>query len=318
MTLRPMLYDPIALPQMLDYVRDELVAANIPVFRMGDRLVFVFRWSRSPEQNAALRRDADSLVVEELSDLRLLEYITERVSFVKRSGSNATLVPFAPPHRIAQHFIQSKDRWSFPLLNGVIHAPTLRADASILEQPGYDHQSGLYFDPGGIVYPTINPTPTQADVLEELRVLKEPFLEFPFVTESNFECSSMSVAVSAVLTGLIRRSLQSAPIHGFDSPEAGTGKGLACNCVSVIVTGHRGAAITFGKHNEEFKKLLFSALLANDQVIQIDNITRPLEGDSLNSALTETHLRDRVLGASKNVTVPTSGLFLANGNNLKR
>ena len=126
----------------------------------------------------------------------------------------------------------------------------------------------------------------------------------------------MSVALSAILTGLIRRTLPTAPIHGFDAAEAGSGKGLACSIVTLIVTGNRATAITVGDSEIEFRKLLFSALLANDQVIVFDNLTRPLEGPSLNSCLTEKTITDRVLGVSQTATVPTNALLLANGNNL--
>ena len=120
-----------------------------------------------------------------------------------------------------------------------------------------------------------------------------------------------------MLTGLIRRTLPTAPLHVFTAPEAGSGKGLLCNVVSIIVTGNRSAAVTFGHNDDEFKKLLFSALLQNVQVIVIDNIDRPFTGTSLNSALTELELEDRILGVSRTARVPTNALFMANGNNIQ-
>src|SRR6185437_14799969 len=118
-------------------------------------------------------------------------------------------------------------------------------------------------------------------------------------------CPSMSVALSAILTGLIRRTLRTSPLHGFDAPEAGSGKGLACSVVTIIVTGHRATAVNYSTTDTEFRKLLFSALLANDQVIVLDNIARPLEGESLNTLLTEETMSDRILGVSQNAVVPT-------------
>ena len=64
-------------------------------------------------------------------------------------------------------------------------------------------------------------------------------------------------------------------------------------------------------------KLLFSALLANDQVIVFDNLTRPLEGAALNTVLTEAAWEERILGESRTAIVPTNALFLASGNNLQ-
>ena len=51
-------------------------------------------------------------------------------------------------------------------------------------------------------------------------------------------------------------------------------------------------------------------------MIVLDNISRPLEGESLNTLLTEETMSDRILGVSQNAVVPTNVLLLANGNNL--
>ena len=93
-------------------------------------------------------------------------------------------------------------------------------------------------------------------------------------------------------------------------------KDFACNVVSIVVTGNRATAINFSTTDTEFRKLLFAALLKNDPIITLDNISRPLEGDALNTLMTEATMSDRRLGFSENPTVPTNVLVLANGNNL--
>jgi hypothetical protein len=185
---------------------------------------------------------------------------------------------------------------------------------------GYDTKSGLYLDLKGVKYPPIPEKPTKDEALKALAVLKEPFEEVPFVKDTiDFDevSPSLSVALSAILTGLTRRTLRSAPLHGFDAAEAGSGKGLCCSVVTNIITGTDATAITFGDDENEMRKLLFSALLANDQVIVFDNLTRPLEGAALNTVLTEATWEERVLGESRTATVPTNALFLASGNNLQ-
>lgn len=316
----PMLYDPLALPAMLDHIGACLRRANVNVYRMEDRLVYVFRWEvPSSDAEEGLHRDANALVTERITDLRLLEYIVEHARFSKLDRRSGNLVIVAPPPKLASHFMASKDRWRFRVLNGVIQAPTMRADASLLTMEGYDRMSGLYLDTGGAEFPTIPDNPTKDEAERALALLKTPFEEFPFPTnDEEFPplSPSLSVALSAVLTGLIRRTLPTAPLHGFDAAEAGSGKGLGCSIVTMIVTGNRAAAINYSTTETEFRKLLFSALLANDQVIVLDNVTRPLEGDALNSCLTESRMGDRILGLSENAIVPTNALLLANGNNL--
>jgi len=150
-----------------------------------------------------------------------------------------------------------------------------------LTAPGYDKATGLYLDTNNVEYPVIKEQPTKADAFAALKQLKIPFKDFPFIEGDDFERPSLSVALSAVLTGLIRRTLPAAPLHGFDAPTAGTGKTLVCNVVGIIVTGQRATVITFGKNDEEFKKLLFSSFLANDQIIQIDTSRDRLKASRL-------------------------------------
>ena len=100
-------------------------------------------------------------------------------------------------------------------------------------------------------------------------------------------------------------------------PKLDRARACAARVVTNVVTGTDATAITFGDDENEMKKLLFSALLANDQVIVFDNLTRPLEGAALNTVLTEASWEERVLGESRTATVPTNALFLASGNNLQ-
>src|SRR5208283_2025440 len=59
----------------------------------------------------------------------------------------------------------------FPTLHGVITAPTMRADGSILSAPGYDAATGLLFDPGRVVFPAIPTRPTLDDAAKAFALL---------------------------------------------------------------------------------------------------------------------------------------------------
>ncbi len=222
----------------------------------------------------------------------------------------------AAPMALANHYLARDDRWGTPVLSGVIETPTLRRDGTLLEDDGYDAQSGLLLAKGGIEFPTVKDTPTFDDATEALEKLKQPFKDFPFVTNPKSESPSRSVMLSAVLTGVVRRTLHSAPIHGTSAPTMGTGKTLAMDVVSLIVTGRLTTAMSQGANEEEDEKRLFSVLLQNDQVLLIDNVKRPIEGDALCTILTQSTWQSRILGENRKVAVPTNALFLASGNNL--
>jgi hypothetical protein len=320
--LIPFLYDELRLPEMLKFIGVVLRRAVVPIFRMKDRLVLAYEWETPSSESAdeKLRRADGSLMLDTVNSMKMHEFIVEHVPFRRIIGTPPVPTPISPPKSLSTSFMEGRHHWLFRDLTGMITTPTLREDGTLLAVEGYDTKSGLYLNMMGVNYPTIPNRPTQEEARAALTALKEPFEEVPFVKETiDFDevSPSLSVALSAILTGLIRRTLRSAPLHGFDAAEAGSGKGLCCSVVTNIVTGTDATAITFGDDEHEMKKLLFSALLANDQVIVFDNLTRPLEGAALNTVLTEAAWEERILGESRTAIVPTNALFLASGNNLQ-
>ena len=124
------------------------------------------------------------------------------------------------------------------------------------------------------------------------------------------------MALSAILTTLIRRSLPTAPLHGFNAPTAGTGKSMLVDLVSIISTSRPAPVIVQGKSEEEMEKRLGAALIAGDVMIAIDNCEEPLGYELLCQAMTQTSLKVRILGTSLNAEVPSNATMFATGNNL--
>jgi hypothetical protein len=56
--------------------------------------------------------------------------------------------------------------------------------------------------------------------------------------------------------------------------------------------------------------------MAGDAMVLIDNVSRPLGGAALDSALTGTEWRDRILGRSEMATAPLLAVWFATGNNI--
>jgi hypothetical protein len=95
-----------------------------------------------------------------------------------------------------------------------------------------------------------------------------------------------------------------------------TGKSLLLNVVSMIGTGREPSFMSQGKDGEEDEKRFLAALMKNDLMLVVDNITRDVEGDALCTILTEAMWQCRRLGVNENVTVPTNCLIAMSGNNL--
>ena len=60
-----------------------------------------------------------------------------------------------------------------------------------------------------------------------------------------------SVALSAILTALDRHAMVTAPLHGFTSPTAGTGKSLLVDLAAMLATGRLTPVISQGCSEEE-------------------------------------------------------------------
>jgi len=185
-------------------------------------------------------------------------------------------------------------------------------DGSILTKPGYDPASGLYLSTQpGVEWLPVKDKPTKADIAAAVQTLREPFAEFPYITEAD-----LAVMISAILTGIQRRLLDCAPGHAFDASKQGCGKTLEADCASLIVTGRATPAFSVSGEEEEMRKKLTTALLAGDPIMLLDNIEAPIKSPALCTILTKSEFTDRLLTTMKKPVMATNVLFLVSGNNL--
>lgn len=153
--------------------------------------------------------------------------------------------------------------------------------------------------------------PDRATALAALEQVLDVLSEFPFASEAD-----RSVAVAAILTGLVRQSLTAAPLFGFSATVMGSGKTYLAHVVSLLATGRLAAVIAPPKDAKEEDKTLFAAMLEGIQILVYDNVENQLASDLLCAILTSESLSGRVLGTHKNATVSTAVTFIVTGNNL--
>ncbi|MDZ7735939.1 MAG: hypothetical protein U5P41_07420 [Gammaproteobacteria bacterium] len=199
--------------------------------------------------------------------------------------------------------------WRLPVLTAVLGAPTVAPDGRLLNQAGYNPEGGVYLHIGK--WRKTKGKPTRDDAVAARETLEDLISEFPFV-----DGPSRAVWLAALLTGLVRWSLPTAPFFGFDAPVMGSGKTLLANLVGVLINGHKPAALTKPKDETEMRKVVLAALVEGDPVLLIDNIEYPLGGAELCSIATSETYSDRLLGQSRNVTVRTAVTVMMTGNNL--
>jgi hypothetical protein len=236
----------------------------------------------------------------------------------KKGEPKFKLVAADPDTKYATEILSRVGQWTFPVLCGVIAAPTLDRNGNIIEKPGYNEASGLLLDFKKDAFTSVPTNPTKEDALAAMAKINHPLRGFPFDGENeNVKVSpSRSVILSAILCAPIRPSLSIVPLHGISSPMAGTGKSMLSKIPGIIATGTMATALNQGPTPEEDEKRLSVALNEGDSIINLDNCDRPITGSFLCQMLTETQVQARILGLSERRMLPNNSLVIANGNNL--
>lgn len=295
------------LPRMVDAAEAALIATGAPVYSRGAMLV-------TPALDLVPASDGGEFLsprLQEVKDTWLIERLTATARFERFDARSRDFKPTDCPRKIAVTLIE-RQRWRLPALAGIVSAPTLRGDGSLIHREGYDARSRLILDFQGVRFPSLADQPGQAEASAALRHLLEAFSTFPAVADCD-----RAVVASCVITALLRRSLPTAPLHAVTAHEAGSGKSLLVDVAAIIATGRRAPVVAAGRSAEEFEKRLVAMLLQGDALFSLDNLAAPLDGDLLAQALTQEAVKLRPLGRSEAREVPAGAMIFATGNNLR-
>ena len=243
----------------------------------------------------------------------LQERLTRVADFFKETGDGERY-PCDPPRYLAEIVLGMRDL-PFPPIESIVESPILRHDGSVLDTPGYDPASGLYFAPTGhLSLPPVAENPSWEDVTAALAFLDEAIGEFPFVctaSKANLLALLLTVIMRPVIDGCV-------PLALIDAPTQGTGKGLLSNVVNMITVGREPVTVTApsGDNDDEWRKRITSTLLDGPPVIMLDNLVERLDTPSLAAVLTARIWGDRKLGFSSNIEVPARAVWFATANNV--
>ncbi len=299
---------PGVLPANVDAMQDALIAANLGLYKRGGCIVRIGEEKfKRPDGT-----ETTALVIHELSEHALLETVAAVARFEKFSKTENRWV-LADPTLLHMKCIQGrKYALRLPPLAGIISTPLLLQTGRLIDQPGYDAETGLFFEPLGTVFPPIPERPTREDALAALAILDDLLCEFPFVDDP-----SRAVARSALLTSVCRRALECAPMHAYTAPEAGTGKSYLADLICLVATGRLAPSITTGRNEEEFEKRLDGLLFKGVAVISIDNVNMTIESAKLSTILSQTVMTVRLLRSNRDMPEIQQGAFVQmTGNNL--
>jgi hypothetical protein len=245
------------------------------------------------------------------SEAALRGRLSRVANFFKRSGGRRS--PVLPPAAVAKDIL-ALGTWGFPGLSGVVEVPVLRPDGTILDKPGYDLQTRLFYWPGeDLDVPPIPESPTSADVQAAVAVIDDIIGDFPFDSPA-----SKANALGALLTPIVRAATQGpVPLALLDAPQQGSGKSLLASVIALTATGRPNAMIAAPDSDEEWRKSITAVLRSGATVITLDNIEGQLKAPSLANALTAEVWKSRILGRSEDIELPQLATWLATGNNIR-
>jgi hypothetical protein len=247
--------------------------------------------------------------IQEVSDDWLADYLGRHVRYMVFNPRNNTPERVDTPPVLARRINSKKGEFGLRQLRGVITAPTMRRDGSLLVEPGYDEQTGLLLKPGR--WPAIYMNPSKEQLIAALRELWRPYEKFPFVDEV-----SRSIMLATVICAVIRQMLPTAPGTSFDAPDAGSGKTLLGQTVLALV-GTPPVATSVSSDEEEIRKAVLSVLREGKAGVLLDNIRGEFKSAAIERLLTTEWYSDRLLGASQQISLPSILMVMFSGNNFK-
>ncbi len=197
-------------------------------------------------------------------------------------------------------------------LRGVIHAPVVRKDGSVLASYGYDDETKLLYLPEvGLVVPPVSDHPTSQQIHRAVALLDKMTGEFQFVSEHD-----RANYYGLLLTPLLR---QIAPppyrLGAIGAPQPGSGKTLLATILRIVHGGVFRAEMP--ENDAELRKQITSILdVTTGPIVHFDNVTGVLRSSTLAGLLTSSQWDDRRLGVNEMISRNNDRLWVITGNNL--
>jgi putative DNA primase/helicase len=296
------------LPRVVDEAEDALIDTGVPLFSRAGKLVRPIS-DMMPSVGARLAQVAR---LRELGADALNDVLAQTVRFQRFDQRRQAWANVDVPEKVAPTLLAREGKWRLPPVAGIITTPTLRPDGSLLSEPGYDPATRLFLMlDEDLRMPEIPEKPTREQAEAALALLLEPLAGFPFAGPID-----RAVALSSIITGVVRPALPVAPLHGIRASTAGTGKSFLVDLFATIATGRPCSVMAVGKTEEETEKRLGALLLSGSPVISIDNVNGELGGDMLCQMTERPLVRTRILGKSEMPEIECRAMVFATGNNM--
>lgn len=217
----------------------------------------------------------------------------------------------SPAVQLCRDVLSATDWAGVSPLFGVSTSPVLRPDGSLVQTPGYDEVTGVYYSPT-LDIGTIPERPGEAEVAAAREFIVDDVLgNFPWVDKSD-RANYLGLLVTPLLrwyTGAL------SPLGAITAATAGTGKTLLAGDIPQALYGLTSRP--WVSSDDEIRKSISTILMTSTApVVLFDNVP---EWESVKSAqlaklLTSEQWDDRLLGGNAAVEAENDRLWLATGN----
>jgi len=262
-----------------------------------------------------LRRDDGPVYCEPLSVPALRGEIA-RAAVWKRwagSGDKAVKINDKPPREVVEDLL-SHPGWRLPVIEQIVESPVFTADGRLIDQPGYDPDCRLWYEPApGLDRVHVPLHPTGEQVADALRLLNNMLGDFPFVDDAD----RANCPAFCLLPAVRQMIIGNTPMHVFGASKQGTGKGRLVDLWGLIWL-RRTPSLTSEPHSDkEWGEKIGSSLMSEAGYFFVDNIKYAVKSGALAVALTTSRFSYRILGESKVVDLPVRWCWGATANNIK-
>ena len=252
--------------------------------------------------------------IEILGESALKSSLSRCARYMRVANEEGDLVATDAPGKVVKD-VMALPNWPgiLPIV-GLISSPVVRPDGSIIDQPGHDAATGLFYTGTVGMALTVPDSPTQDDAVKAASyIVSEVFGDFPFREQAS-RANTLAALLTTLTLPLIGGNI---PLGLFDKPQAGTGASLLTEIIAELVTGEKANMQTAPDNDEEWRKAITAVLIQGPQIVVIDNVTTALKSSKLSQMLTARTWSDRMLGQTKMLNLPQTAAWFATGNNIQ-
>lgn len=237
------------------------------------------------------------------------------------------VLKWGPPRMEAVKDLQALPGWDpqiIPILETIVESPRFLPNGRLVTSPGYYPEARLYYNPPASLTDLVIPSRPTRDQVEAAKrlIFDDLFVDFPFANRA-----SKANALACMLLPFVRFMIDApTPLHMYEAPTEGTGKGKLANACAFPSLGRELESTPQKEDEAEWRKAITTTLMSGATHFFIDNMYNPrgwddamlpIDSGVLASGLTQPYWKDRILGVNANARIKVRCIWMASGNNIE-